>query len=531
MLRRGPRLSDLRPREIHDERPARPAVREKPCSQIYGRNSAAAKQSSGPMRVRDRLLGLMCDLQFHPVHELEEALPGGEWVRAMRDLLSLPFAFDRVADSFRMRRSLPGERKQSLVDLLAGIDMTRVRSFPITSRKIAVHEEAFGESPVGDPGMAFDPTANQEDEPGEGERLILAENPEDLTLSAIDSAVMTAAILAKKSSGKTYLGMVLVEEFISCPGLRVPVVVIDPTGAWYGLLATADGKPSSFRIMILGGPHGVLPITRKQGAQAAEVVHEIWPASAILDLSCMIPSEQHEFVADFGQRLFVLNVRSPLHLIVDEADEFAPQNLDSSSRHQKRSREVLDRIVRRGRIKGFGATLITQRSAVIAKNVISQIDSLFLLNMVAPADLEAVDGWMRYGVQAEQRMECLRKLPNLPPGTAYFMQSGAAPKFRRFVVRRRITFDSSRTPKPNEVFTVPELAKPSEQDVAVAARWLSREEKGKESEELQVSRNEESQSSRNEEELGWDGEEGYGDGGDGGDDEEGSKDGGDEDGS
>ena len=476
-------LSDFnKSREVHDEQPARPSILEKSSSHIYARDPSCpspAARSKKPKRVRDFLLELMCDLQFHPVHELEEVLPGGEWVRAMRDLLPLHFVFDRLADSFRMRRSFPGEHQRSLVDLLTDIDMTsltNLRSFPATSKKIVV-QEVPEELAAGDLDMVFDPTSN-ENEPGEGERLILADNPEDLTLSAIDSAVMTAAILAKKSSGKTYLGMVLVEEFISCPGLRVPVVVIDPTGAWYGLLATSDGKPSSFRIMILGGPHGVLPITRKQGAQVAEIVHEIWPNSVMLDLSYMIPAEQHEFVADFGQRLFVLNVRSPLHLIVDEADEFAPQILDSSSRHQKRSREVLDRIVRRGRIKGFGATLITQRSAVIAKNVISQIDSLFLLNMVAPPDLEAVDGWMKYGVKVEQRLECLKELPNLPPGTAYFMQSGAASKFRRFVVRKRITFDSSRTPKPNEVFIVPELVKPSEQDVAVAARWLDKGENG-----------------------------------------------------
>ena len=330
MLRRGIKPPDFRSREDHDERPVRPARREKSSSSVYIRDPSCPSpgaRSKEPKRVRDSLLELMCDHEFHPARELEEALPEGEWIRAMRELLFLHFAFDRLADSFRIRPSFPGERRQSLVDLLAHIDMTSLRSFPITSRKIVVHEEVLGESSE---GMTFDPTANQENEPDEGERLIVAENPEDLTLSAIDSAVMTAAILAKKSSGKSYLGMVLVEEFISCPGLRVPVVVIDPTGAWYGLLATADGKPSSFRIMILGGPHGVHLITRKQGAQAAEIVHEIWPGSVILDLSYMIPAEQHEFVADFGQRLFVLNVRSPLHLIVDEADEFAPQNLDSS---------------------------------------------------------------------------------------------------------------------------------------------------------------------------------------------------------
>ena len=109
---------------------------------------------------------------------------------------------------------------------------------------------------------------------------------------------------------------------------------------------------------------------------------------------------------------------------------------------------------------------------MIAKNVISQIDSLFLLNMVAPSDLEAVNDWMKYGVRADQRMECLGDLPNLPPGTAYFMQAGATPKFRKFVVRKKLTYDSSRTPRPNEKIVDPVLARAGEQAIALAQKWL-----------------------------------------------------------
>jgi DNA helicase HerA-like ATPase len=186
----------------------------------------------------------------------------------------------------------------------------------------------------------------------------------------------------------------------------------------------------------------------------------------------MVPVEQHEFVADFVLKLFMLSVRSPLHLIIDEADEFAPQSLQGS-RHQKRSLEEIDRFVRRGRKKGLGSTLISQRPAVVNKNVLSQIDSLFLLNMVSPGDLEAVADWLKLRVKAEQRIECLGQLANLSPGVAFFTQSGANPKFRKFTVRRRATFDSGRTPKPNEEVVVPSLAKVSSETMAAAVRHLS----------------------------------------------------------
>lgn len=450
---------------------------EKPCTAVYPHNPTrlcVRVKPQGPKLVRDRLLELMSDREWHSAWELEQELPQGEWVRAMRELMLLHFAFDRVSHSLRLRQKQSTERKQLLVELLAGIDATK----PETSATLPVKEvvKRHEESSDGEGATAeesFDPTKDERPESNDGPQLILSENPEELSLSALDSAAMTCAILAKKGSGKTYLGMVLAEEFMSCSDLQVPVVVIDPTGVWPGLLATPEGSPSFFSMLVLGGVHADLAITRKQGSQAAEIVHELWPKSVLLDLSLMEPAEQHEFVADFGQRLFLLNVRAPLHLIVDEADEFAPQVLDSSSRHQKRSLGAIDRIVRRGRTKGFGVTLITQRSAVISKNVLSQIDSLFLLNMVAPPDLEAVSDWMRYGIRAEQRMECLGQLPNLPHGVAYFMQGGDVPKFRRFAVRKKKTFDSSRTPRPHEEIVNPVLSRASDSELVVARKWLN----------------------------------------------------------
>ena len=91
-------------------------------------------------------------------------------------------------------------------------------------------------------------------------------------------------------------------------------------------------------------------------------------------------------------------------------------------------------------------TMITQRSAVISKNLLSQVDCLWLLSMVAPNDLRAVDDWLSHRVTSSQRSECMSQISRLPPGIAYFTQSGLHPKFRRFRVRRKKTFDSSRTP-------------------------------------------------------------------------------------
>jgi hypothetical protein len=423
-------------------------------------NHSVSMKPQGSKLARDRLLDMFRDQRFHVASEMEELLPHGAWVAGLRELLALQYAFDRVSNHLRIRFRRDNEPRQVLVELLAGLDAT-----------VVCDEEVVEEvAEVGD----FDPTADQVSPPAEGGQireseggLVLSDPPEALTLSPANSASMTAAILAKKNSGKTYLGMVLAEEFMSSDSISIPVVVLDPTGVWFGLRSMSDGQPSPFNILALGGRFGDLPITVKDGARSADVVNAIRPYPIIIDLSGLAPAEQHEFVADFIERLFTTAVRSPIHIIIDEADEYAPQTLSGHSRHQKRSLDAIDRLVRRGRSKGIGVTMITQRSAVIAKNVLSQIDSLWLLNMVAPRDLLAVEDWLKHGVTDSQRTECVNQIPRLQPGTAYFLQTGVSPKFRKFKVRRKKTFDSSKTPGATG-YVPPIFSKPSASVMATA---------------------------------------------------------------
>jgi hypothetical protein len=446
-----------------EEAPSRPTRTITP---IYPRDPAInhAPRPQGPKLVKDRLLELFLDQRFHAAVEMEAVLPHGAWVAGLRELLALNYAFDRVDNHLRIRFRRGTEPRQVLVELIAGLDATVSGREP--EEQVVADESALDDD--------FDPTVDEGATPREpGARpsspggMIISDPPEALTLSPANSVSMTAAVLAKKNSGKTYLAMVLAEEFMSSDSISIPVVVLDPTGVWFGLRAMADGQPSPFNILALGGRHGDIPITAKDGAKAAMVVNSIRPYPMVIDLSSLAPAEQHEFVADFVERLFTTAERSPIHIIIDEADEFAPQTLNSSSRHQKRSLDAIDRLVRRGRSKGIGVTMITQRSAVIAKNVLSQIDSLWLLNMVEPRDLLAVENWLKHGVSDQQRTECLNQIPLLQPGSAYFLQTGATPKFRRFKVRRKKTFDSSRTPGERG-FVEPILSKPSSTVMAVA---------------------------------------------------------------
>jgi hypothetical protein len=473
MVRQGPFISTRRVSDEETEAPRRvitPIYEKNPLSYA----EEVIPRAQGPKLVRDRLLDFLNDEQWHSAFSMESFLPNCEWIRGMRELIRVGFTFERVSHSFKLRILKPGEKSLDMVDLLAGVD-ARIDEIPREMAKARPAKKrvySFDDACLGASSEPLDSGPFEEDvlesPTSNDDSLEIASNLSDLVLSASHSVTMTAGILARKGAGKTYLGMVLAEEFIS---KLKPLVVLDPTGVWWGLRSKSDATPSELSVLTLGGEHGELPINSLQGGRVAELVCSLRPRPVVVDLSLLLPTEQHQFVADFGERFFTLISRSPIHLIIDEADEFAPQML-SASKHHKRCLEVIDRMVRRGRSKGIGLTLITQRPAVISKNVLSQVNSLFLMAMAAPNDLDTIEQWMKTTVNPRHKAECLNQLPNLAPGNSFFVQY--SPKmFRRFKVRLRNTFDSSRTPNDRDLVTEPSLSRVAPEILEQARTALS----------------------------------------------------------
>ena len=73
------------------------------------------------------------------------------------------------------------------------------------------------------------------------------------------------AIVGKTGSGKTYTAKGLVERLLEA---NRRVIVLDPTGAWWGLRSKADGAPG-FPIPVLGGEHGDVPLAEGDAALTA----------------------------------------------------------------------------------------------------------------------------------------------------------------------------------------------------------------------------------------------------------------------
>src|ERR1700722_15616916 len=134
-----------------------------------------------------------------------------------------------------------------------------------------------------------------------------------------DIITETLLIIAKRGSGKTHCASVLVEEMVAA---RLPVAVIDPIGVGWGLGSSADGHGPGLPVTILGGEHADLPLPHESGTLVADlIIDERLPV--VLDLSHLSKTQQRRFVTDFLERLYHRN-RDPLHLVVDEADLFAP---------------------------------------------------------------------------------------------------------------------------------------------------------------------------------------------------------------
>lgn len=254
----------------------------------------------------------------------------------------------------------------------------------------------------------------------------------------LESVTQTFAVLAKRGAGKTYSLLVMAEEMIEA---KQTVVVADPVGVAWGLRASADGKGPGLPIIILGGDHGDIPLEATGGALVADLVVDD-RVSVVLDLSLFRKAEQVRFMAEFAGRLYLRN-REPLHLFLDEADEFAPQR---PGKDQLKMLGAIEDLVRRGRARGIGITMATQRSAVLNKNVLTQIEVLIAMRTPSPQDQAAIDAWIQVHGTPQQRAELMRSLASLPIGTAWFWSPGWLDVFKLVQVRRRKTFDSSATP-------------------------------------------------------------------------------------
>lgn len=253
----------------------------------------------------------------------------------------------------------------------------------------------------------------------------------------LDFVTERIAFLARTGAGKSGGMRVLAEEMVRAKQF---FIFLDPKGdAW--------GIRSDYGVLIMGGEHQDVPLEPRAGSFVADfLVGE--RISTVLDLSEFTESEMVRFTADFGERFYRTN-REAVHWFIDEADEFAPQS--GYNAEALKCLGAIQRIQRRGRGRGIGVTLASQRSAVINKSVLTQAGTLIAMQTTAPHDMKAVDAWLEYAATKEARNLIMAELPGMQPREAFvYSPQLLGTKPHRITFRKFHSFDSMRTPKHGE---------------------------------------------------------------------------------
>jgi len=123
-------------------------------------------------------------------------------------------------------------------------------------------------------------------------------------------------------------------------------------------------------------------------------------------------------------------LRTPYLLIVEESDKFIPQSRDSIKK--------IEEISRRGRKRGLGLLVATQRPAIVTKNILSQCNSQIIGKLSIENDLKAVSLFF----SSKQEVE---ELTTLTPGD-FFVMGGLTSEKTKMRFGKRVTKHSGQTP-------------------------------------------------------------------------------------
>ena len=279
--------------------------------------------------------------------------------------------------------------------------------------------------------------------------------------SALDERL---AIVGTSGSGKTYAAKGMIERVMAAGGR---VCVVDPLGVWWGLSKGAGGAEPPFPVAVFGGTHGDVPLDPGMGAALGRLL-AAQPMASVVDVSFFgSASARREFMNGFTEALCAGNTE-PLHLVLDEADLWAPQ------RTQPDGLELLGRIeeiVRRGRVRGFVPWLITQRPAVLHKDVPSQADILVSMKLTSSQDRAAVGRWIEGQADRTEGRRILGALPQLRRGQGWVWAPGNG-VLAQVSFPRILTLDSSQTPRREVQVGIPRPLAPV--DLSTLERALAR---------------------------------------------------------
>ena len=237
-------------------------------------------------------------------------------------------------------------------------------------------------------------------------------------------ATERTCVIGASGSGKSYTVGVICEEL--CKN-NVPFVIIDTEGEYSGL-------KEKFELIWVGDDeHCDLKWSNRVDLQLlAKYAPDCPPI--IFDLS--EAPKPREKVSEFLIALYreIDRRRTPYLIILEEADRFSPQSGGERL-------PIFDEIARRGRKRGLGLTLCTQRPSLVDKNILSQCSNQLIGKLVIKNDLNSV-------AQFFSGRGTPNQLTLLKPGE-FFALGGLVSEPEKVRMRLRETTHGGMTPKLN----------------------------------------------------------------------------------
>lgn len=226
-------------------------------------------------------------------------------------------------------------------------------------------------------------------------------------------------VLGSSGSGKSYAVGVLCEEL--CRN-QIPFAIVDTEGEHTGL-------KEKFEAIWVGEERGCdLSWENLDLVDLARQAPDISPL--ILDVSDL--TDPKERVSSFIGALYetLTERRTPYLVVVEEADKFVPQ-------YGQRV-PIFAEVARRGRKRGMGLMICSQRPSLVDKNVLSQCGNQLIGKLIIQNDLQSV-------AQFFPRKGLPKELTTLSAGQ-FFAMGGFAPSPALVSVKKRMTKPGGVTP-------------------------------------------------------------------------------------
>ena len=283
----------------------------------------------------------------------------------------------------------------------------------------------------------------------------------DLSLDLEQVIGQCIAILGIRGSGKSNTAGVLFEELLKH---NYPLSIVDIDGEYFGL-------KEQFEILVVGHGEGVeIEVDASCAGEIAQISMEK-NIPVVLDLSGFLSEERTDFLNAYLNELWTLagRLRRPYILGIEEAHEFIPQGIKTELK------ELVARVALRGRKRGLGAIIISQRSAKVEKDVLSQAGMLFLHRVVHEVDMRVYSELLPW--KKSQTKEVISALET--GDCVYINGESILPIY----VRERQTFHAGFTPSLEVVIT-PQLKQVSQSVIEAIER--AKDGKGKKSRTLEL---------------------------------------------